>query len=365
MLWIMATIVVLAVIGIGVFLHRPMFGGKFEGERLARMEKSPQYRDGKFHNRTPRAPMGGNNSFFKTFRELILDRTVDRTPSSPIPTIKTDLRQLPLDSNLLVWMGHSALYMHIDGKRLVVDPTLASASPVAFFNKPFAGSDAYRPQDIPDLDYFLITHDHWDHLDYYTVKEISDRVAHFICPLGVGAHLEHWGVPEEKITELDWDQSQEIADQFTITALPARHFSGRGLTRDPTLWASYFIDSPSGTIFLSADTGYDTHFQEIKEKVGTIDLAIMENGQYNKNWHDIHLMPGDLIKAINELDPKRVMTVHHAKYALARHPWYEPLDTIWEAAQEHGFSLLTPMIGEPVRWTDPTQTFPPWWKESR
>ena len=361
MLWTIASIAVLAVIGVIIFLNRPIFGKLAEGERLARMENSPNYRNGKFRNRVPRASIGKDKSLFQTFQELMLEKTVDRKPAEEIPTVDTDLGALPIEENLLVWLGHSAVYMHIDGKRILVDPALASASPVSIFNKPFKGSDRYQPEDIPAIDYLLITHDHWDHLDYYTITELKERIGRVICPLGVGAHFEHWGVNPKKVTELDWGDSVRLDENLRLTALPARHFSGRGLTRDPSLWASYLLQSSHGNIFFSGDTGYDTHFREIKKQFGTIDLAIMENGQYNENWSDIHLMPNDLVQVIKELDPGQVMTVHHSKFALARHPWYEPLENISRAAQENGFPLLTPLIGEPVWLNDSTQQFQKWW----
>jgi L-ascorbate metabolism protein UlaG (beta-lactamase superfamily) len=360
--WIVASVVVLAAAGIMIFLNRPIFGKLPTGERLARIEQSPNYRDGKFQNRLPRVPFGADKSKWQIFRELLFRKVADRTPAEAIPTVKTDLFALPLEEDVLVWMGHSALYMHIDGKRVLVDPTLVSASPVSFFNKPFKGSDIYRPEDIPEIDYLVITHDHYDHLDYYTVVELKNRIGRVICPLAVGAHLEHWGVDPGKITELDWYDTIRLDEKLQITALPARHFSGRGLKRDTSLWASYLLQGTFGNIFLSADTGYDTHFREIKEQFGTIDLAIMENGQYNENWSDIHLMPGDLAKAIKDLDPRQVMTVHHSKYALARHPWYEPLENIFNVAEENGFPLMTPLIGEPVWLNDSTQQFDAWWR---
>ena len=232
MLWIIASIVVLTAIGIGVFLNRPIFGQLPEGDRLARIEKSPNYSDGKFRNRVPRAAIGENNSFFKVLRGLFFEKTVDRTPNVEIPSIRPT-SGVALDEDLMVWLGHSALYMHVDGKRFLVDPALTTASPVSFFNKPFKGSDRYQPDDIPAIDVLLITHDHWDHLDYYTITRVKERVGRFVCPLGVGAHLERWGIEPERITELDWEDTFQLNSHFTITALPARHFSGRGLTRDP------------------------------------------------------------------------------------------------------------------------------------
>ena len=208
----------------------------------------------------------------------------------------------------------------------------------------------------------ILTHDHWDHLDYNTILALKDLTEKIICPLGVGAHLEHWGVDPVKITQLDWNESVQLDRNIKITALPARHFSGRGLTTDKSLWASFMLQSSYGNIYLSGDTGYDIHFQDIKKRFGTIDIAILENGQYNEDWKNIHIMPDELVKAIKELAPKKLMTIHNSKYALAKHAWYDPLENISKAASKERFNLITPMIGELVRLKDSTQVFSEWWK---
>jgi len=295
--------------------------------------------------------------------EFLFVKVKDLKPVEKIPAIKTDLKTLPSDEDLLLWLGHSSLYMQISGKRILIDPTLVSASPLPFVNGAFAGTDIYRPDDMPDIDYLIITHDHWDHLDYKTMLNLKGRTGKVICPLGVGAHLEYWGFDLSQIVELDWNDHIRLDEGIQLTALPARHFSGRGLNSNHSLWAGYMLQSPLGNIYVSGDTGYDMHFLKIKEQFGDIELAIMENGQYNEDWRYIHFIPEDLARAVKELQPKRVMTVHNSKYALGRHAWYEPLQKIEEASQSDSFALITPMIGEPVKLKDSAQTFTKWWKK--
>ena len=188
---------------------------------------------------------------------------------------------------------------------------------------------------------------YWDHLDYYTVKQLKDRIGTIICGLGVGEYFEYWGFSPEHIVEMDWYDSYRIDNDCQIYCLPARHFSNRLLKNAQTLWASFMIDGKQ-QIYLSGDGGYDTHFAEIGKRFPQIDLAIMENGQYNEDWRYIHLMPDDLPLAIKDLHPKQVLTVHHSKYALSKHPWYEPLENIHKASKPQSYKLLTPMIGEKI-----------------
>lgn len=356
------SIIVVLIIGGLLFMQHPMFGKLPKGERLERIKQSPNYKDGTFQNQSPTQMMVSNKSKPMALLGFLFRNVEDLNPSEDIPSVKTDLKNLNPDEDVLVWLGHSSLYMQIEGKKIAFDPVLVSASPVSFVNKAFAGANNYQPDDLPDLDYLIITHDHWDHLDYRTMLNLKKRTQKIICPLGVGAHFEHWGFDVSEIIELDWNDTAQL-ENLKITALPARHFSGRGLSSNHSLWVGYMLQSPSfGNIYVSGDTGYDTHFQKIKEQFGTIDFAIMENGQYNEEWKYIHMIPEDLVKAIEELQPKKLMTVHNSKFALGMHSWYEPLDKIVDAAEEHSFNLITPMIGEPVMLNDSTQVFKKWWK---
>ncbi|MFD1772198.1 MBL fold metallo-hydrolase [Sphingobacterium suaedae] len=349
-------------IGSFLFLRSPAFGSLPDQAHAARIQQSPNYRDGQFQNQRNTPIMATDKSRLTSIWEFLTIDVPDLIPRRDIPVIKTDFNDLPLDKDLLVWLGHSSLYAHLHGQRILVDPVLVSASPLSFINQTFPGTSLYRPEDIPPIDVLLITHDHWDHLDYETMILIKDRVRKVVCPLGVGAHLASWGFSIAKIHELDWYQHCTINDTMQLTALPARHFSGRGLTANQTLWSGFMVQGPFGNILLSGDTGYDTHFQEIKRRFGTIDLAILENGQYHEDWRYIHMMPDDLIQAIEELSPKNVLTVHHSKYALARHPWYEPMEKVVQASKNNNFQLMTPKIGEVVFLADSTQTFSPWWQ---
>lgn len=235
-----------------------------------------------------------------------------------------------------------------------MDPVFCKASPVSFINKPFAGTDVYSPEDMPEIDLLIITHDHWDHLDYETVTALQEKVAKVVCPLGIGEDFEYWGYDSDKLIELDWSE-HTILDNIDVHCLPARHFSGRGLASNKTLWASYMIESSSTTIFIGGDGGYGPHFKEIGESFTNIDWAILENGQYNNDWKYIHTMPSQLEQVAKDLKAENVVTVHHSKYALSNHPWNEPIKTA-EALKGKGLTnVAIPKIGEVLQLKGSTQ----------
>ena len=204
---------------------------------------------------------------------------------------------------------------------------------------------------MPQCDWLLITHDHWDHLDYQGVKELKSSIQKVLFPLGVGEHFERWGYPDVMLTELDWQESTDLGDGFTLYCLPARHFSGRGLKRNQSLWASFLLKTPSGRqIYIGGDSGYGPHFSEIGQKFPGIDLAILENGQYNADWAQIHTLPAELPKACRDLGAKEVITVHHSKYTLSKHPWDEPRRNE-DALEKEGSKVLRLVMGKPeVLW---------------
>ena len=328
-----------------LFLRQAQFGALPKGERLKRIKSSPHYRDGQFHNQSPTVLMA-KKSRLAVLLDFLFVKVNDLRPKHDLPVVKTDLKGISLQEEVLIWFGHSSLYIQLQGQRILVDPVLISASPVSFLNKAFKGTNRYHPDDFPEIDILLLTHDHWDHLDYGTLISLRERIKSVVCPLGLGAHLERWGFLPQQITELDWNQGLQTAGNIRITALPARHFSGRSFRSNKSLWAGYMLQSLWGNIYLSGDTGYDTHFEAVKKRFGTIDLAIMENGQYNENWPYIHMLPANLVKAVKDLQPRHLLTVHHSKYALARHPWFEPLAKIAATAHRDGLPLHTPRIGE-------------------
>ena len=347
---IMLSIVVILVIAGVAFMNQPSFGRAPRGERLERIKKSPHYKDGKFHNLHPTLMMTSRKGRFGTMWDFLFKKEKGVRPDKEIPVIKTDLNKLAGNDNVLVWFGHSSYFIQIDGKRILVDPVFCTAAPVSFVNKLFRGTDVYHPADMPYIDYLVITHDHWDHLDYYTIKQLKNRVDKVICPLGVGEHFEYWGFDKERLVELDWFEDATLNEHFQIHCLPARHFSGRSFNGNQTLWASYLIETPSQKIFMGGDGGYDTHFAEIAKKYPDINLAILENGQYNEDWKYIHTLPKYLGQVARDLDAEKVLTVHHSKYALARHPWDEPLKNAMDLKNKDSLDVLIPVIGEVVRW---------------
>lgn len=345
-----------------IYINLPKFGRTPRGERLERIKQSANYSDGKFHNRHITPQFATDKNMFSVMLDFLFSKNKDVRPDKPVPAIKTDLKSIGKDRNYFVWFGHSSSLIQADGKRILIDPVFESASPVSFFNKPFRGTDIYKPQDMPGIDYLIITHDHWDHLDYDTVIKLKDRIGKVICPLGVGEHLEYWGFDKANIIELDWDEQATPDDNFTIYCLTARHFSGRSFSPNSTLWASFMLQTPSLKIYIGGDGGYDTHFAEIGKQFPDIDIAIMENGQYNNDWKYIHLMPEYLVKAIKDLNPRKVFTVHNSKYALARHAWTEPLDNIASAAEKDSINLYMPVIGEVVDLNNEKKEINKWWK---
>lgn len=359
MLIVLSLIVLFFTVGFVVLQH-PKFGKIPKGERLERIKKSPHFRDGIFQNLHTTPQLTNESGFFSLLRDHISAK--NKKPAGEIPSIKTDLKNLPANENSLVWFGHSSYFMQIDGKKFLVDPVFCgNASPFSFAIKAFNGTDRYTPEDIPEIDFLVITHDHWDHLDYKTIKAIRPKVKQIVTALGVGAHLEHWGFSPDSIVELDWFETASFGD-VVFHATSARHFSGRGLRPKKTLWASFVLQTPSTQIFIGGDGGYDTHFAEIGERFGGFDLAILENGQYNTSWKYIHMMPEQVLQASENLRAKRLFPVHNSKFALANHAWDTPLKTIFELNKKRGIPLVTPLIGEKVNLNDSSQVFHNWWE---
>lgn len=348
------SIIGILIIAVTIFLNLPRFGKTPSDGRMERVKSSANYRDGKFQNQSYTIQLTGDKNIFLTGLDFLFGKKERLTPSVALPAIKTSLLDLNINSDILVWFGHSSYFMQIDGKRILVDPVFSDASPVSFINKPFKGTDIYKSADMPDIDYLFISHDHWDHLDYNTVMELKNRTDKIICALGVGEHFEHWGFDKDRIIELDWNESASLNEGFSLYCLPARHFSGRGLSPNQSLWASFLLQAPTMNIYIGGDSGYDAHFAKIGEQFGEIDLAILENGQYNQDWKYIHMMPEEVIQAAKDLRAKALLPVHSSKFALGYHPWDEPLKRITEANRNENIRLQTPMIGEIVNIKDTT-----------
>jgi L-ascorbate metabolism protein UlaG (beta-lactamase superfamily) len=326
----------------------PVFGKSPAGTRLQRIQGSSHYSNGSFQNLVPTEVIRKDANFFKMLRDY-RNRPADTAPSQPIPSIKTNLKTLPDNQASIVWFGHSSYLLKLGKTHILVDPVFSgNASPVSFLAKAFPGANSYGAGDMPEtLEALLLTHDHYDHLDYKTILQLKDRTNHFYTSLGVGAHLESWGIPPEKITELDWWETCKT-DTFTLTATPARHFSGRGFKRGAAAWSSFVLKTPQYNLFLGGDSGYEQHFKTIGEKYGPFDLALLECGQYGVNWPYIHMQPEETVRAAFDLKATTLFPVHWAKFTLALHPWNEPIRRVTAAAAGANLRITTPRIGEPV-----------------
>ncbi|MDF2930945.1 MAG: fold metallo-hydrolase [Chryseobacterium sp.] len=360
-------IIIIALIAVLTFivLSQQVFGTKPKGKRLERMLKSEHYRNKQFQNLSYTPSLAEGYSMPKVMYDFFFKKKDPfLKPHHNVPAIHTDLKNLPKDEDVFIWMGHSSYYIQSDGVSFLIDPVLSSyGSPFKFFNKAFAGADLFKPEDIPNVDYLVITHDHYDHLDYPTVKAIRSKVEKVIMPLGVGAHFERWGYHENQLLEEEWGAVLELKNDIKITFTPARHFSGRKLHRNNTLWTSYVLETATKKLFLGGDSGYDTHFKMIGEKYGPFDYAIMENGQYNAAWKYIHSLPEDVIQASLDIKAKNIIPVHSGKFALALHPWNEPLQKVTTLGQEKNMNILTPKIGEVLDLNKNDYQFSVWWKD--
>lgn len=357
-------IIALLIVIILIFMQQPQFGKQPTGERLERIKQSPNYSDDKFQNLSPTPSLAEGASYYTVFKEFFFGKKVRNKPQDNIPSKKEDLLHLDPKENILVWFGHSSYFMQADGKTILVDPVFSgSVSPLKITNKAYPGSDVYSADDFPAIDILFISHDHWDHLDYDTVLKLKPKVKKVVTGLGTAQHLEYWGYDTAVIEEKDWGEHVELGDGFTIDVTPARHFSGRGFSRNKALWVSFVLQTPSMKLFLGGDSGYDYFFKEIGDKYGPFDLAILECGQYNEYWKYIHMMPQQVVQAAIDLKAEKLMPVHWSKFSLALHAWDLPIKTVVDEAAQRQMPLFTPMIGEKTNLNDIGIPQQQWWNE--
>ena len=357
-------VLLLLVLFVLFFLQQPAFGKKPSGDRLKKIQDSPHYKHGQFQNQSATPSLTEGSGYITVMKEFFFDKDKRSVPTYNLPATKTDLFQLQSGEDVLVWFGHSSYYLQLDGKKILVDPVLSGhASPVKFTTRSFQGADIYQPEDIPDVDYLFITHDHWDHLDHSSLKELKPKVNKIITGLGVGAHLERWGFDPAIITELDWNETILPENGFEVHSIPARHFSGRSLQRNGTLWSSFVLITANCKLFIGGDSGYDEHFKKAGERFGSFDLAILENGQYNKHWKYIHMMPEEVVQAAIDLNAKKFLPVHWSKFSLSMHAWDEPIKRVVMEAARKGIDIVHPMIGEPLHFKRNT-TAVKWWEKT-
>jgi L-ascorbate metabolism protein UlaG (beta-lactamase superfamily) len=346
-------------------MQQPQFGRSPKAESRVKIANSPNYKNGQFQNETHTPALAEGASYLGVMRRFLFAKNKRGIPPAQLPSLKTDLKNLPAEKEVMVWFGHSSYFMQLAGKKILVDPVLSgNASPLKFTTRSFNGSDVYTAGDLPEIDYLFITHDHYDHLDYDTIRKIKPKVKQVITGLGVGAHLEYWGYDKNIIEEKDWNEEVVTKDGFSIRTVPARHFSGRGFRRNGTLWLSFILSAPSIKIFVGGDSGYGDHFKAVGENYGPFELAILENGQYNQDWKYIHMMPEEVVQAAIDLRANCLFPVHWSKFKLALHDWDEPMIRVIREAERKKLTLVHPMIGEEINLKAMKKSLE-WWKEVR
>lgn len=353
-------IIFIALVALFIFawLQQPQYASPV----VPAQANNPLYRDGQFHNVDDPPPVTRTQSRLTLWYRFLFGKDEGAQPERTLPSQKTNLHQLT--QNAVVWMGHSSYFIRLDGKNYLVDPVFSDyASPVPRTNVAFNGSNIYRADDIPQIDYLLITHDHWDHLDYPTINALRDKIGQIITPTGVGSYFEKWGFSRDKIVEGGWHSVMKT-DALEIHTLPAQHFSGRFFKRNQTLWASYAIVTPNHRLYLGGDSGYGRHFREIGAKFGGFDLAVLECGQYDSQWPFIHMTPEQAAAAATDLQTNAVLPSHNSKFKLAHHRWNEPLERITAASADKPWRLLTPKLGETVEVDNNLKTFTQWWRDN-
>lgn len=362
-----AAVSVLAVLSAGtVFLNTsPQFGGSPMAAQQRAYQQTGHMQDGKFMNLQPTAQHTGGGLGTILWRKLT-DKTPNKIPAAPLPMQPLDsltITRLPAEQVRVTWLGHSASLLELAGQKILLDPMLSvDMGPVSWVTpKRYNQQLVIRPEQLPAIDAVLISHDHYDHLDYETVRRLRQKVKCFYVPLGVGAHLRAWGVAEARIREMNWGDSVRLPG-LTIISTPTRHFSGRGLTnQNSTFWSSWVLKTSQHRLFYSGDGGYGPHFQAIGRRYGPFDLALMECGQYDRLWANIHLLPEQSVQAALDVRAKGMLPVHWGAFAEANHPWNEPVERATAEAIRQHLVLTTPELGQPVVLGQPLPQ-QPWWR---
>lgn len=365
---LVACLLALALAAYLVLAYVPAFGEQAYREPGHRLHRSPQFRDGKFRNQLPTTTMmsASTGDRLSMLREFVRRRPNARPAPGRLPVVKLDPAEFAgSDGARVAWLGHSAALLRIGGRTLLLDPMLGRApSPFPRFGgKRYADELPFQLEALPPVDAVIFSHDHYDHLDYGTIRRLGAKVGRFIVPLGVGSHLRRWGVEESRIEEHDWYESFDWGG-LKLACMPARHFSGRGLTgRDTTLWCSWVIEGGGRKVFFSGDSGYGPHFAEIGERFGPFDLALVECGQYNPAWAAIHMMPEETVQAAIDVRGEALLPIHWGAFTLALHDWNDPIIRAAAEADRRGVRLIAPRIGETVEIDGPPDTpATPWWR---
>ncbi len=351
-----------AIVGVVFVNMSPQFGKGYGDDQKDRFAGLDNFENGKFVNQHL-TEMDVN--FFEATIEYFKNDP-SRSPDRNIEVNKIDsiaIEEHPEEITYLTWFGHSAFLLEIDGKKILLDPMLGD-TPAPH---PLLGKKRYSQElpieieKLPFIDAIILSHDHYDHLDYPSIKKLKDKTGQFFVPLGLGSHLKSWGVPDNKIQEFNWWEATRW-DGIQLVCTPARHFSGRGiLDRNVTLWCSWVIQGRNHKIFFSGDSGYDDHFKEIGEKYGPFDISLLECGQYNEDWKAIHMMPEETVQAAIDLKSQMFIPIHWGAFTLAFHSWTDPVVRASKKAAELDMPMTTPRIGETIKIGSDDYPKEQWW----
>ncbi len=316
-----------------------------------RITSSPQFENQKFSGGIKALTMTTKDYITSTWQFIF--KKNNQTPTDPLPMQEVNLSYFNTpqkDTLSSTWLGHSSLLIRIGQYKIITDPVFEKK--VSFVGpKRFNKEYPIVPEQLTDIDLIIISHDHYDHLNKDTIQRLAPMTKAFIVPLAVGKRLVSWGIPENKITELDWWENYKFDNQLTITSTPAQHFSGRGINdRNKTLWSSWVIQTPEYKLFFSGDSGFFNGFKKIGDKFGPFDMTFLECGAYNKLWRGVHMFPEETVQAHIDLKGKTLHPIHWGTFNLSLHPWYEPMQRLKKAATANHIQIATPMAGQTVEY---------------
>lgn len=356
----------LVLIGLGFLFFSPQFGGTADDDELQRYKRTGYFYDGQFQNLIETNMEMGLSKIWTIMKEMSKDNP-DASPSKELPVTVLSDAELNSTEDALFWFGHSAFLLKIDGANILLDPMLGDVPAPS----PLIGNERFNKklpasiERLPEIDAIVLSHDHYDHLDYGSIMELESKTKRFYVPIGVGKHLKSWGIDQSKIFELTWWEEVGF-DSLAFAFTPSRHFSGRGITdRNKSQWGSWIIMSMQKKIFFSGDGGYGPHFKEIGDRYGPFDLALLECGQYNENWADIHMMPEQTAQASIDVRADYMMPIHWGSFKLALHPWNDPIVRLAAVSEELNLNYISPQIGQKIIVGDTSsyQSYTEWWKD--